>query len=101
WTAAGNYTVILRAYNESEPAGISAVVTVHVVPQPVHYVAADSGNPAPPYISWETAATNIQNAIDAAVVPGALVLVTNGIFATGGRDVTETFNRPATNRVTV
>jgi len=45
WAALGDYAVVLRAYNESQPGGISATATVHVIARPVHYVAAASATP--------------------------------------------------------
>ena len=97
WVAPGDYAVRLTAYNESQPGGASAVVTVHVVTQPVHYVSAGSTNATPPYLTWATAATNIQDAVDAATMTGALLLVSNGVYSTGGRAVYGTM----TNRVAV
>lgn len=97
FSATGLYPVVLTAVNESAPAGWSATTTVLVVEQPVHHVALSSPGPVPPYATWATAATNIQDAIDAAVLPGALVLVSNGTYGTGGRVVSGAL----TNRIAV
>src|ERR1044071_2045432 len=48
WTAPGNYTVVLTAYNESVAAGASGTVTIHVVTPPIRYVAAENRNPVAP-----------------------------------------------------
>ena len=87
YASPGVYAVLLRAYNESDSAGITATVTVHVAAQVIHYVKLDNATPIAPYTSWATAATNIQDAINAASQVGALVLVSNGVYTTGGRVV--------------
>jgi hypothetical protein len=95
WVAPGDYSVVLRAFNDDNPQGIAAALLVRVQ-SGTHYVFSGSTNPVSPYTSWATAATNIQDAVDAAAV-GALVLVSNGIYASGGRAVYSTM----TNRLTV
>jgi hypothetical protein len=49
-----------------------------------NYVWQDSPNPGPPFTNWATAAHTIQDAVDASA-PGDEIVVTNGVYATGGR----------------
>jgi len=96
WAGEGDYRVVLEAFSDAYPEGVSALVIVHVS-KPVHHVASASANPVAPYSSWATAARTIQDAIDAATVPGVLVLVSNGVYQSGGRAI----YRTQTNRVAV
>ena len=66
------------------------------------YVNINGTNPMPPYTTWATAATNIQNAVDVAN-PGDLILVTNGVYEAGSKQASDgTTNRVAvTNVVTL
>ena len=93
WTNGGDYTVVVHAINDDNPTGVSASVIVHVPAQSLFYVAATNANPLPPYLSWNAAATNIQDAVDAACTGGA-VLVADGSYGAGG----DTNSRVVVNR---
>jgi tryptophan-rich sensory protein len=98
WAVAGDYAVVFRAFNDSNPGGVSATTTVHVATQLVYYVNAACTNPVAPYFSWTTAATNIQSAVDAAWRSGSLVLVTNGVYGPSIIDqpqIVQSVNGPA------
>ncbi|HTV39243.1 MAG TPA: immunoglobulin domain-containing protein [Candidatus Sulfotelmatobacter sp.] len=73
---AGAYTVditnLISATN-SAPALLSIAS--------IRYVNASNSAPTPPYTSWSTAATNIQEAINIST-NGDFILVTNGIYGT-------------------
>jgi hypothetical protein len=60
------------------------------------YVWQASPTPTPPYTNWTTAAHTIQAAVDGAI-GGDKIVVTNGVYATGGRAMVGAM----TNRVVV
>ncbi|MGN6556235.1 MAG: PKD domain-containing protein, partial [Verrucomicrobiota bacterium] len=97
WSSPAVYQVTLTAFNSDHPSGVTSQVSVAVTSQPTLYVSLGSPNPTPPFLSWATAATNIQDAIDQAFAGGSTVLVSNGLYRTGGRAPTGVL----TNRVSL
>jgi hypothetical protein len=62
-----------------------------------HYVDVNGTSPATPYTNWATAAVTIQDAANVAVA-GDLILVTNGVYQTGGNAATgRIFIHPSIN----
>jgi hypothetical protein len=90
WSVPGTYTARLIGYKDSHPESVTATVLVAVKDR--YYVNPANPNPVFPYESWETAATNIQDAIYAAA-RGATILVTNGVYRAGTVELWHELNR--------
>lgn len=83
----GRYTVALKVTNAGGEAATNIQANIVYVAPPVVYVATN-GTHTFPYETWAKAATNVQSAVDAALVVGAnrsSVLVTNGSYATASQ----------------
>jgi len=102
WSDVGEYDVVVTAFNETYPGGISDSISIRVFTN-VHYVNINNLSPLLPYCSWNTAATNIQDAVDVAL-KGGTIFVTNGTYS-AGKTVTPgyySFNRVViTTNITV
>ena len=88
YPTAGKYKVILSAFNLDNPAGVTATIMVNIVElkDATFYVNKANTTPVSPYKSWNTAATNIQNAVNiASQTKDSLVLVANGIYYPAGQ----------------
>ncbi len=82
WKTAGDRPVTLTAYNPDYPAGVSTTLLMHVLGGWTNYVSL-VGDHEYPYTSWATAATTLQDAAEAAVYGGSVV-VAPGTYDTGG-----------------
>jgi len=101
WTSTGLFTVVLRAYNLSNPGGVTATTTIQIVSAEnnARFVWTNSPAPTVPFASWATAAHTIQEAVDAQTLFGGWIIVTDGVYNVGGRVVTG--NVSGSNRVVV
>lgn len=92
FAAPGPYTVTVTVSNETHTATATCEITV------VDYIvyASPTGGHVPPFASWADAATNLQEAVDAVVLPGGRVLATNGVYDVGARLAT---GQTVTNRL--
>ena len=79
---AGGYVAVITNLLSSTTSQTASLTPQAVLGPSVRYVNLNNPNPAPPYLNWSTAATNIQDAVDASV-NSDLVLVSNGVYESG------------------
>jgi hypothetical protein len=105
WTAPGTFNIVLSGYFPLVNQTRSATRQMQVVAAPVvsvYYVSVSNTTPEFPYTNWATAATDIQDAVNADSTPGRLVLVADGVYSSGSYgSVTNNSRVMLTNNVVV
>jgi PKD repeat protein len=99
WPSAGSYTVTVTAFAAALPSGLSWTQRITATSRADYFVDQSSPSPLAPFADWSTAATCIQDAVSIAI-PGGVVWVSNGVYATGGMRTPGDLG-VLTNRVTV
>jgi hypothetical protein len=91
-TNAGNYSVsVTNLLSGTNSLPVSLILAS------IRYVNLSNTTPQAPYTNWSMASTDIQSAINVSSF-GDLILVSNGVYQTGGELVTAA---PGTNRVAI
>ncbi len=93
---AGGYLAVVTNLWGAATSRVASLTPQAVLASSIRYVAVTGTNATSPYLDWSTAATNIQDAVDAAVA-GDSIVVTDGVYSAGSRVV----YGAATNRVVV
>jgi len=82
WNTAGSYDIVFTTWNDSYPVGVSItqqVVVVSFEDATIH--VAPGGSDANDGSSWALAKSTIQGGVDAQMVYGGRVLVSNGTYS--------------------
>ncbi len=85
WLSPGSYSVVLTAYNDDFPSGISVTqaVEVYSAEETAIYVSASTGSDAHDGQSWASAKRTLQEGVDVQRMAGGVVWVTNGVYDMG------------------
>ncbi len=81
YTETGSFDVVLDAYNNS---GVIAVTATVSVAAPASFYVKPGGSDVADGRSWDNAKASIQAAVDAVMLPGSTIWVTNGVYSWGG-----------------
>jgi hypothetical protein len=81
WTAPGLYDVVITAWNEDYPAGLSVTETIQVLDAEATAIyVSTTGNDSNDGSSWANAKATLQAGVDAQTLESGLVLISDGVF---------------------